>query len=92
MGAIVHPDDAQDRPCVACSVHSAAVSADVVMKEISQMQGILEKRFASRQCVASAANTWLQDGVYIPWKKPSSKYNMMQLVKFNRFAGIIPYA
>ena len=68
---------------VGISVHTKSVNTDAVKADITQIQALLSDRLASRQCVASSQIVWLQDGVYIPWKKPSTSYNVRQLVIFN---------
>ena len=84
----VEEDDTPPTPRFAISVHSAGVSTEAVHEDISKMQDILSKRFESRQCAASSAIVLLQDGLYIPWKRQSTTYNLLQLVKWNWFHGM----
>ena len=75
-------------PLVGISIHSGGVGTASVQADISKMRCILADRFLARQCAASSAIVWLQDGVYVPWKKAASQYNVCQLVKWRWFAGM----
>ena len=77
-----------NQPCVGISVHTKSVKWDAVKADLAEMKDLLKTRLASRQCAASSEIVWLQDGVYIPWKKPSTGYNVKHLVIFKWLSAL----
>ncbi|MFB1011243.1 MAG: hypothetical protein QMB92_07395, partial [Thiopseudomonas sp.] len=66
----------------------AGLGTAAVQADIAKMRSILAERFLARQCAASSEIVLLQDGVYVPWKKAASQYNVWQLVKWRWFTGM----
>ena len=79
-----HVDEKHQR-VVAVSIHSAAIHQEGLADDLARLKSVLNEKLASRQCVAENKIVTLQDGVYLSWKKPSSKYNTNNLMQYNWF-------